>query len=138
MRDHPSRVETLRSLSFIFSRLQPEWNTFIETLTVYLSIQGHVDVPSSFTVRLHDPDYGMASWGLDLGSYVSMIRSRGLYISNRPARILQLNNLGFIWDKQVGSQRSLRCAPVVLTAVLEIAVLLTTAMSRIGAEATAQ
>lgn len=95
---HPDRVSELNELGFVWERLQPEWNIFLEALITYYNLCGDVLVPATFTVPHNDNRWPMATWGIHLGNCVHRIRSRHDFIRHHPDRIHQLSGLNFIWD----------------------------------------
>jgi len=95
---HPDRVSELNELGFVWERLQPEWNIFLEALITYYNMYGDVLVPASFTIPHKDKRWPMATWGIHLGNCVHRIRSRHDFIRHHPDRIHQLSGLNFVWD----------------------------------------
>ena len=85
------RVAQLGKLGFLWERLQPEWNLFIDALSVYKSIHGDVLVPAKFVVP-RSGEWSKACWELPLGSMVQRIRIRHDYLTgdNSYERRLQL------------------------------------------------
>ena len=101
VRSHPDRVAELNALSFVWERLQPEWNLVLEALVTYSSLNnGSARVPASFVVPYDDETYPKATWGINLGSCVFRIRARGDFLNGPSAmsRRAQLEGLGFVWD----------------------------------------
>mmetsp|Transcript_4856 Transcript_4856/g.12195 ORF Transcript_4856/g.12195 Transcript_4856/m.12195 type:complete len:444 (+) Transcript_4856:72-1403(+) len=96
---HKDRVTQLNQMGFIWDRLQPQWNLFMEGMTYYRSINGHVLVPAAFVVPRTD-DWPKACWDLPLGSIVQRLRLRHDFLTgdNAVERRKQLDGLGFIWD----------------------------------------
>ena len=95
------RVAQLNKLGFVWERLQPQWNIFIESLAIYRDKYGDVLVPSSFVVP-RDEQWHKACWDLPLGSIVQRLRTRHDFLmgDNAILRKAQLDGLGFIWDTQ--------------------------------------
>eukprot|EP00804_Cyclotella_cryptica_P005692 CCRYP_000060-RB/>CCRYP_000060-RB protein AED:0.03 eAED:0.03 QI:664/1/1/1/0.5/0.66/3/167/333 len=96
---HSDRVAQLNKLDFIWGRLQPQWNIFMESMTNYYSLHGDARVPLSFVVPSEDP-WPKSCWGFPLGNVAYRIRSRNDFLGryddvNRRA---QLDGLGFVWD----------------------------------------
>ena len=93
------RVAQLNKLGFIWERLQPEWNLFMEGMVTYKSIYGNVMVPASFVIP-HDNVWSKGCWDLPLGSLVHRLRFRHDFLTGDTAieRKRQLDGLGFIWD----------------------------------------
>lgn len=96
---HKDRVTQLNQLGFIWERLQPKWNLFMESMAYYRNFNGHVLVPASFVVPRHD-DWPKACWDLKLGSIVQRLRIRHDFLTgeNSVERRHQLDRLGFVWD----------------------------------------
>lgn len=96
---HSNRVAQLNKLNFIWGRLQPQWNIFMEGMSNYYSLYGHARVPLSFVIPNDDP-WPRSCWGFPLGNVAYRIRSRNDFLGryddvNRRA---QLDGLGFVWD----------------------------------------
>jgi len=97
---HKDRVTQLNQLGFIWERLQPKWNLFMDGMAYYRNINGNVMVPASFVVPRHD-DWPKACWDLQLGSIVQRLRVRHDFLTgenNAIKRKKQLDGLGFVWD----------------------------------------
>jgi len=76
----------------------PEWNLFIDALSVYKSIHGDVLVPAKFVVP-RSGEWSKACWELPLGSMVQRIRFRHDYLTgdNSYERRLQLGETRPNW-----------------------------------------
>jgi len=94
------RVAQLSNLGFIWERLQPTWNLFMEGMVNYRNIHGNVLVPASFVVPRNDDNWHMACWDLPLGSFVQQVRLRHDFLTgeNSVQRKNQLDRVGFVWD----------------------------------------
>ena len=98
VRGRPERVERLNEIGFIWTRLQDEWNLFVEALCTYVYLNGNTLVPISFVVPSNDYTWSIDTWGMPLGNIVNRIRLRGDYLRGKPDRIRQMHMLGFVWD----------------------------------------
>ncbi|KAL9182653.1 hypothetical protein ACHAXT_013305 [Thalassiosira profunda] len=96
---HNDRVAQLNSLGFIWERLQPQWNLFMEALAIYRNCYGDVMVPATFVVP-RDENWPTACWDLPLGSIVQRLRLRSDFLTgdNALERKKQLDGLGMVWD----------------------------------------
>lgn len=96
---HKDRVAQLNKLGFIWEKLQPQWNLFMEGMAYYRNIHGHVMVPATFVVP-RDDNWPKACWDIPLGSIVQRLRLRNDFLNGENAieRKKQLDGLGFIWD----------------------------------------
>eukprot|EP00579_Thalassiosira_antarctica_P000699 CAMPEP_0201875108 /NCGR_PEP_ID=MMETSP0902-20130614/7169_1 /ASSEMBLY_ACC=CAM_ASM_000551 /TAXON_ID=420261 /ORGANISM="Thalassiosira antarctica, Strain CCMP982" /LENGTH=405 /DNA_ID=CAMNT_0048402093 /DNA_START=186 /DNA_END=1403 /DNA_ORIENTATION=+ len=97
---HTDRVAELNQLGFIWERLQPQWNLFMEGISHYRNIYGNVMVPASFVVPRHDENWPKACWDLPLGSIVQRLRLRHDFLTGENAfqRKKQLDGVGFVWN----------------------------------------
>lgn len=97
---HKDRVSQLNELGFLWERLQPTWNLFMEGMATYRGLHGDALVPSSFVVPRDDARWPMATWDLPLGSLVQQVRLRNDFVSGEHGheRRRQLHGLGFVWD----------------------------------------
>mmetsp|Transcript_12062 Transcript_12062/g.25468 ORF Transcript_12062/g.25468 Transcript_12062/m.25468 type:complete len:479 (+) Transcript_12062:74-1510(+) len=97
---HSHRVAQLNQLGFVWERLQPEWNLFMESLVYYSSMYGNVMVPSSFVIPHEDERWPKATWGYPLGNVVYRVRFRNDFLlgENAVERKNQLDGLGFVFD----------------------------------------
>jgi len=93
------RVSQLNKLSFVWERLQPRWNLFVDALGIYRNLYGDVMVPATFTVPRSN-DWPKACWDLPLGGIVQRVRLRHDYLigDNAIERKQQLDRLGFVYD----------------------------------------
>lgn len=113
VKSKPDRVHQLNCLSFIWERLQPEWNLVLEALVTFRQLYGHLRVPPSFVVPEDGVIVGndsnneapsswpVATWGIKLGNSVYRMRTRSDFLRDEyttASRRDQLDNLGFIWD----------------------------------------
>jgi len=94
------RVAQLNQLGFVWERLQPEWNLFMEGMVTYKSIYGNVMVPASFVIPRDDDLWSRGVWDLPLGNVVHRLRLRHDFLTgdNALERKSQLDGLGFVWD----------------------------------------
>lgn len=70
---HEDRREALDRLGYVWGRLQPPYNLFLEALVSYKMIKGHLDVPIRFVVPKEGP-WPQSVWGLPLGLRVYCVR----------------------------------------------------------------
>jgi len=114
VKSKPDRVYQLNTLSFIWERLQPEWNLVLEALVTFRQLHGHLRVPPSFVVpedgviecnesssKAPTRRWPIATWGIKLGNCVYRIRTRCDFMRDEyttASRRDQLDGLGFIWD----------------------------------------
>lgn len=97
---HQDRVPQLNKLGFIWERLQPQWNIFIEGMVTYRNMHRNANVPAKFVIPRHDDNWPKACWDLPLGSIVQRLRLRHDFLTGENAmeRKKQLDRLGFVWD----------------------------------------
>jgi len=98
VRGRPERVKRLNEIGFIWTRLQDEWNLFVEALCTYVYLNGNTMVPISFVVPSNDYTWSIDTWGMPLGNIVNRIRLRGDYLRGKPDRVRQMHMLCFVWD----------------------------------------
>ena len=93
------RVAQLNEIDFIWGRLQPQWNIFMEGMSHYYRINGNARVPVAFVVPYADP-WPKECWGFPLGNVAYRIRSRNDFLSGADAmsRRAQMDRLQFVWD----------------------------------------
>jgi len=93
------RVSQLNKLGYIWERLQPRWNLFVDALGIYRNLYGDVMVPATFTIPRSN-DWPKACWDLPLGGIVQRVRLRHDYLigDNAIERKQQLDRLGFVYD----------------------------------------
>lgn len=94
------RVSQLNNIGFVWERLQPEWNLFMEAMVTYRSIYGDVMVPATFVVPRDNDEWSKGCWDLPLGNVVHRLRLRHDFLTGDTAleRKNQLDGLGFVWD----------------------------------------
>jgi len=94
------RVAQLNKLGFVWERMQPEWNLFMEAMVTYKSIYGDVMVPASFVIPRDNNEWSKGCWDLPLGNIVHRLRLRHDFLTGDTAieRKNQLDGLGFVWD----------------------------------------
>jgi len=94
------RVAQLNKLGFVWERLQPEWNLFMEAMVTYKSIYGDVMVPASFVIPRDNNEWSKGCWDMPLGNVVHRLRLRHDFLTGDTAiqRKNQLDGLGFVWD----------------------------------------
>ncbi|CAM9282946.1 unnamed protein product [Phaeothamnion confervicola] len=93
-----SRRDALNRLGFVWDRLQDEYNIVLGALLTYRELNGNLSVPSDFSVPRAEP-WPASCRGMRLGAKVAAVRSRNLYLRERPDRFAQLDNLGFVWER---------------------------------------
>jgi hypothetical protein len=93
-------VAQLNKLGFVWERLQPEWNLFMEAMVTYKSIYGDVMVPASFVIPRDNNEWSKGCWDMPLGNVVHRLRLRHDFLTGDTAiqRKNQLDGLGFVWD----------------------------------------
>eukprot|EP00986_Skeletonema_menzelii_P007646 scaffold3016_cov146-Skeletonema_menzelii.AAC.2 len=94
------RVSQLNKIGFVWERLQPEWNLFMEAMVTYRSIYGDVMVKATFVVPRDNDEWSKGCWDLPLGNVVHRLRLRHDFLTGDTAieRKNQLDGLGFVWD----------------------------------------
>ena len=107
-RDHvaayPERQAALRSLGFVWQRLQPEFNLIVEALVSYKNFTGHLRVPVAFVVPINDDAWPVAIRGMPLGQLCAQIRSRHDFVGGAD-RWKQLNDHGYVWGQHHDKSR---------------------------------
>jgi hypothetical protein len=93
------RVAQLNKIDFIWARLQPQWNIFMEGMSNYYRIYGDAKVPLAFTVPNAEP-WPKECWGFPLGNVAHRVRSRNDFLTGHDAmsRRAQMDRLEFVWD----------------------------------------
>lgn len=93
------RVAQLNKIEFIWGRLQPQWNIFMEGMSSYYRLYGDSKVPLSFVIPNGDP-WRKECWGFPLGNVAYRIRSRNDFMVGHDAmsRRAQVDRLEFVWD----------------------------------------
>jgi hypothetical protein len=95
--DKPERKEWLDEMGFVWDDLERRWEVARTALTVYKEVHGDLLIPKAFVVPSSGP-WAEETWGMNLGSIVSMIRSQGRYLSDdKPERKEWLDEMGFQW-----------------------------------------
>jgi hypothetical protein len=96
--DKPERKEWLDEIGFVWDDLERRWEAAQTALTVYKEEHGNLNVPSRFVIPSSAP-WAEETWGMNLGSIVNDIRSKGNYLSDdKPERKEWLDEMGFVWD----------------------------------------
>lgn len=101
VRNHPTRVNELNTLGFVWERLQPKWNIVMEAFVTYHSLHGHIRVPDGFVVPTNDTTWPKATWRIPLGKTVARIRQRNDFLLDPTTsyeRRQQLDRMGFVWN----------------------------------------
>jgi superfamily II DNA or RNA helicase len=80
------RIQQLDELDFIWDAIDFKWKKAISSLQKFINQTGHTDVPTNYILD-----------GFPLGQWVNA-RRNNLKESTTPARLNELNQLGFIWD----------------------------------------
>jgi hypothetical protein len=95
--DKPERREWLDEIGFVWADLERRWEAAQTALTMYKEEHGDLNVPKAFVIPSSEP-WTEASWGMNLGSIVYMIRSQGRYLrDDKPERKEWLDEMGFRW-----------------------------------------
>lgn len=86
------------SLSMIVTGSHMTYESTLAALKAYYDVNGDLILPRRFIVP------SMAAYprewhGLDLSTYVYNINWWKRHVKNRPERVLQLSNLGFVWER---------------------------------------
>lgn len=87
-----ARQADLRSLGFVWQRMQPEFTLIVEALDIYRRRVGG-RVPVSFAVP-RDDKWPPELRGMPLGQFCAQIRSRGDFVKNDPKRWQLLDRMG--------------------------------------------
>jgi hypothetical protein len=96
--DKPERKEWLDEMSFVWDDFERRWEVARTALTVYKEKHGDLNVPHAFVVPSSAP-WAEETWGMNLGSIVTSIRSEGQYLSDdKPERKEWLDEMSFVWD----------------------------------------
>ncbi|KAJ8604430.1 hypothetical protein CTAYLR_000881 [Chrysophaeum taylorii] len=94
---YPARQTQLRSLGFVWERLQPEFNLIVEALVAFERRYGHLNVPVDFWVP-KSSDWPECTQGMPLGRRCCQIRSRMDFVAIDAHKSNQLDAMGFQWS----------------------------------------
>jgi hypothetical protein len=97
VKDHPERRAALDALGFVWDDLERRWEEVHAALLAYKEVHGDLEVPQAFVVPSEAP-WPEEVWGMKLGSRVSDIRSKEIYVKDHPERFAELDALGFRWN----------------------------------------
>eukprot|EP00466_Bigelowiella_natans_P013955 jgi/Bigna1/77838/fgenesh1_pg.50_\ len=85
VKSHPSRIEMLNEIGFIWDDNEFRFRQTMKSLQAYLKVYGELSVPVEFVVPAEDP-WDPICWGVPLGVRVHNIRAHDLHIKNYPNR----------------------------------------------------
>ncbi|EQC28238.1 hypothetical protein SDRG_14061 [Saprolegnia diclina VS20] len=92
----PAKRQQLQSLGFIWTiQASISWQDKMEALSIFRHLHGHVNVPQKFEVPAKDIAWPKRLWHMKLGVVVSTLRTRRPKLP--PARIAELDAMGFLW-----------------------------------------
>ncbi|KAF0694746.1 Aste57867_14422 [Aphanomyces stellatus] len=93
----PQDIATkLDALNFVWNLHDKKWIEKLDALYIFKELNGHLEVPQSFSVPHDSADWPKQYGGMNLGWVVKVYRHD---IANMPAkRKDQLDKLGFVWD----------------------------------------
>jgi len=94
---HQSRVEELEELGFVWDALDQSFNEGLQYLNLYKNEKGNCRVPKRFEIK-----------GFKLGSWVQEQRSNYKKGKLQQHRIIELENIGFVWEIGQGQNQRKR------------------------------
>jgi hypothetical protein len=107
VRDSQERRQWLEEAGFRFETADydqavndEQWEKkVLPAMTTYKQVHGDLQVPREYVVP-SSGEWEEGMWNMQLGTAVTRIRSNSNFVRDRPDRVKQLEELGFVWDEK--------------------------------------